>query len=280
METITTPTQFNPAPFNFVDLEEKANDYLEKVKAEALRVATEARDEVARLRSAAQNELAHAKSESERVRTEVEAFEKRISEESKVLDDKRREVEEKARVEGYEKGHKNGYEEGRAKGYSDGELQATVDYAEKLTREAEIQLAGKLETLLPALQTAVRHIETAQQSFLVHWEQSAIKVAAAIAHRAISRQLPEMVDVPLKLLREALELAVGCSQMKIHLNPDDYETLRPQIEIIITELAGTAETEIVPDYKIHPGGCIVETSLGLIDQRLESRLDRIQMELV
>lgn len=274
------PSAFTPAPFNFVDLETKASEYLVKVRAEAAKLLGDTRAEIAALSEKAGKELAKAKSESERVSREVAEFEKRKSEESQVLDAKRREVEESARKEGYERGYQSGYDEGREKGYADGELQASLDYAEKLAREAEIQLAGKLETLLPALQTAVRHIETAQQSFLLHWEQSAIKVAAAIAQRAISRELPEMLDVPLKLLREALELAAGSSQMKVRLNPDDYETLKPQIELLINELAGTAEVEIAPDHKITPGGCVVETSLGKIDQRIESRLDRIQMELV
>jgi len=284
MSTLDIPQEpsaaYRPVPFNFCDLERKAQDYLAKVKQDALAIATHARDEIAKMRDEAQKELAFAKKEAARVREQGEALDKRLAEEHSALDTRRREVEETAQKNGYESGYKSGYDEGRQKGYSDGEVQAMTDYAEKVRREAEIQLAGKLETLLPALQTTVRNLETVQQSFLLHWEKSAIGVATAIAERAISRQLPEMVDVPLKLLREALELAVGCTQMKIRLNPTDYETLQPQIDLLIAELSGAAATELVPDHKVSPGGCAIETSLGIIDQRIESRLDRIQMELV
>jgi flagellar assembly protein FliH len=278
--TISQEQAYRPIPFNFCDLERKAQDYLNKVKEEALQVATKARDEVAKMRDEAQKELAFAKQEAARVRQQGESLDKRLAEEHTVLDARRKEVEETARKNGYETGYKSGYDEGRQKGYSDGEVQAMTDYAEKVRREAEIQLAGKIETLMPALQTAVQNIETVQQSFLTHWEKCAVRVATAIAQRAISRQLPEMVDVPLRLLREALELAVGCTQMKIRLNPTDYETLQPQIDLLIAELSGAAATEVVPDHKASPGGCVIETSLGKIDQRIESRLDRIQMELV
>ncbi len=276
----TTPPIFKPVAFNFVDLQTKADDYLAKIKAEARQIMETARAEVVKLREEIRIEQEHSQTLAEKIKTDSDAFNQRLAEETEFLDKKRKEVETDAYNAGYELGKKEGYDEGRKTGYADGELQASLDHDAKVKQEVQIQLAGKLETLLPSLQSAVGQIQTAQQSFLLLWEQSAVHVASAIANRAISRQLPEMVDVPLRLLREALELAVGCSQMKIRLNPTDYETLEPQIETLISELAGAAETEIIQDIRITRGGCLLETSLGTIDQRIESRLDRIKMELV
>ncbi len=276
----STPPIFKPVAFNFVDLQTKAEDYLAKIKAEARQIMETARAEVAKLREEIRIEQEHSQTLAEKIKTDSEAFNKRLAEETEFLDKKRKEVETDAYNAGYELGKKEGYDEGRKTGYADGELQASLDHDAKVKQEVQIQLAGKLETLLPSLQSAVGQIQTAQQSFLLLWEQSAVHVASAIANRAIARQLPEMVDVPLRLLREALELAVGCSQMKIRLNPTDYETLEPQIATLISELSGAAETEIIEDIRITRGGCLLETSLGTIDQRIESRLERIKMELV
>ena len=271
---------YRPVAFNFVDLESKAEEYLEKVRTESKKITQQARDEIARLRNEIRNEQEQAKTELEKIRAESEELRKRSADETAALDAKRKEVESDAYKTGFELGKKEGYDTGHKAGYSDGELQASLDYDAKVKREVQIQLAGKMETLLPALHTVVDQICTAQQSFLQLWEQSAIHVASAIANRAISRQLPEMIDVPLYLLREALELAVGCSQMKIRLNPTDYKTLESQIELLVSELSGAAQTEIVSDERIMPGGCVLETSLGTIDQQIESRLERIEMELV
>ncbi|MGL6194060.1 MAG: FliH/SctL family protein [Thermoguttaceae bacterium] len=280
-ESTTSPTtMFRPVAFNFVDFETKAEAHLAHVKAEAEQIARQARDEVARIREEIRIEQETSHALAEKVRIDSENFNKRLAEETAVLDAKRKEVEEKAHQAGFELGKKEGYEEGHKSGYADGELQAALDHDTKVKQEVQLQLAGKMETLLPALQSAVEQIQTAKQSFLLHWEESAVSVASAMAHRAISRQLPEMVDVPIRLLREALELAVGCSHMKIRVNPNDYETLAPQMDAIISELSGAAETEIISDVRISQGGCVLETSLGTIDQRIESRLDRIKMELV
>ena len=295
---------YNLVPFNFVDLEEKATTYLAQVKAHAMQVVADARKEVERVRKTAAAEWEKSVAEIERTRsqargeaetirrqldelrqrlqTEEEHFKARkeqLEHEAVALKAQLKENEETARKDGYDEGKLLGYEEGHSKGYADGEMKAMIDYAEKVQREAEIQLGAKLETLLPALKTMIDRIDMAKQSFLQQWERSAIKVAEAIAARAIDRQLPEMVDVPLRLLREALELGTGSTSVRIRLNQEDYETLRPQIDLLIQEMTRSVPTEIVCDVSVSPGGCILETPQGTIDNRIETRLARIEEEL-
>ncbi len=279
-ESANSPVMYRPTTFNFVDLETKADDYLARIKSETERITREAKEEIARLSEVIRIEQQESKERAEKTRQEAEELEKRVAQETEYLESIRKEVSQKAYDEAYALGKAEGLEEGRKAGYADGTLQAELDHDAKVKQEAQIIMAGKLETLIPSVRVVVEQIQMAQQAFLLLWEQSAVEVASAIANRAISRQLPEMVDVPLRLLREALELAVGCSHMKIRFNPGDYDTLQPQIDTLIEELSGAAETEIIPDVRVSPGGCLLETSLGTIDQRIESRLDRIKMELV
>jgi len=295
---------YNLVPFNFVDLEEKATNYLAQVKAEAAQVVTNAQNAVERVRQSAAAEWeksvaeieqtrSQAKEETETIRKQLDGLHQRLQAEEENFKTRKAQLEDEAvklkeqlkqnediaRKNGHEEGKKVGYDEGHSKGYTDGEMKAMIDYAEKVQREAEIQLGAKLETLLPALNTMIERLDVAKQSFLQQWEQSAVKVAEAIAAKAIARQLPEMVDVPLRLLREALELGTGSTSVRIRLNKEDYETLRPQMDILIREMTRSVPTEIVCDVSVSPGGCILETPQGTIDNRLETRLDRIQDEL-
>ena len=289
---------YRPVPLNFVDLEEKAKTYLDKVKADAVSITTAARNEVARLRETTLAEIertrSEAKRESNEIRRQLDVLNEKLRHEeatfvkqkelheSEIIKHQQvvKETTENARKTGYDEGYQLGCDEGKKKGYVDGELQASMDHAEQVRRETEIQLGAKLETLFPALQKMVDQLEAARQSFLLLWEQSAIHVAQSIAERAIGRQLPEMIDVPLRLLRESLELGAGSATVKVRLNPDDYEALRPQVDSLIEEMAVAAKMEIVPDGRVTLGGCLLETSLGVIDNRIGSRLDRIEEELV
>jgi flagellar biosynthesis/type III secretory pathway protein FliH len=125
----------------------------------------------------------------------------------------------------------------------------------------------------------VDKLVSAESLFISLWEEEALHVAAAIAHQAVNRELPNMVDVPLRLVREALELAVGSVKLKIRMNPQDVESLRQEVDSLVGKITPAAETEIVADVRISPGGCYLETTQGIIDQRIESRLERIVSEL-
>ena len=295
---------YSLAPFNFVDLEDKATKYIAQVNTEAAKIVADTRSEVERVRQAAAAERdksaaeieqtrSEARQEAETIRkqldelrqrfqTEEENFKTRkeqLEEEAVKLKEQLKQNEETARKTGFDEGKKLGYDEGHSKGYADGEMKAMIDYAEKVQREAEIQLGAKLETLLPALTTTIDQLETAKQTFLQQWEQSAVKVSQAIAAKVIDQQLATMPDIPLRLLREALELGTGSTSMRIRLNKDDYESLKPQIDLVIQEMTRSMQTEIVGDPSISPGGCILETPQGIIDNQIETRLARIDEEL-
>jgi flagellar assembly protein FliH len=141
------------------------------------------------------------------------------------------------------------------------------------------QLAQQLSTLLPALRQSIQDIQHAKQAWLRHWEQSGVHLATAIAARIIRRELSAQPEIPLKLVREALELAVGTTQVRLHLNPADHATLSPQIQLLVKEISGLGPTEIHADASVTPGGCRVETRFGTVDQQFEAQLARIEEEL-
>ncbi len=93
------------------------------------------------------------------------------------------------------------------------------------------------------------------------------------------RQVEQMPDITLGLLREALELAAHQRRLQIRLNPDDFKTLEPKLDRLLAELGPLAPARSPPDASITPGGCRVETEFGVIDQQFEAQLARIQEEL-
>jgi flagellar assembly protein FliH len=167
--------------------------------------------------------------------------------------------------------------------------------AEAVTRRAEEQgrqaalraveqvldqkVGQKMESLLPALEKVVSELVDARQAWLRHWEQTAVRLAAKMAQRVIRRELSQTPEITVDLVREALELAAGASHLKISLHPDDFETLSGQVERLSKEIARAAEVEILPDMAVTAGGCRVETSQGLVDQQIETQLERIVAEL-
>ena len=295
---------YNIAPFNFADLEDKATKYIAQVNEEAARIIAGTRSEMERVRQTAAAEWeksaaevektrSQARQEAEAIRGQLDELRQRLQAEEENFKTRKEQLESEAvklkaqlkqnedtaRKTGYDEGKQVGYGEGHSKGYADGEMKAMIDYADKVQREAEIQLGTKLETLFPALKVMIDQLEMVKQTFLQQWEQSAVKVSQVIAAKVIDQQLAEMPDIPLRLLREALELGTGSTSVRIRLNTDDYESLKPQIDLLIQEMTRSIQTEIVGDSSISPGGCILETPQGIIDNQIEVRLARIDEEL-
>ena len=153
--------------------------------------------------------------------------------------------------------------------------------AEQEGRQAAMQAVDQmvqkqLATVLPGLRQAVADIQHAKQAWLTHWEASGVHLAAAIAKRIIRNELTRQPEITLSLVREALELAAGSTEVRLHLNPDDHRALGKSVQVLIQEMSGMGSPEVVADPAVTRGGCRVETRFGTIDQQFEAQLARIE----
>ncbi len=136
-----------------------------------------------------------------------------------------------------------------------------------------------MQTLLPALEHLVREINDMKGALLAEWERSTVKIAMAIASRIIRREVEHDPQISLEVIREALRLAAGSAEIKLHVNPSDYTNLGSQLHRVAATMAQIAPSEIIADASVSPGGCRVETKHGEIDQQIETQLCRIEEEL-
>ena len=153
---------------------------------------------------------------------------------------------------------------------------AALEQAQEAARD---KLDQQLASVLPALHEAVDAIRHSKQAWLKHWEQRTVHLAAAIARRVIRRELRDSPEITIELVREALQLALGSAKIRLHLHPQDHESLDEGIEQVAATVANLAPTDIVSDPGINPGTCRVVTEFGVVDQTIDAQLERIEEEL-
>jgi flagellar biosynthesis/type III secretory pathway protein FliH len=154
--------------------------------------------------------------------------------------------------------------------------QAAIAAVEQVMDE---KVGKQLQTLLPALRQAAHEVAEAKQAWLSHWETAAVQLAGKIAERVVRQRLRQEPAFTVGLVREALELAAGSSELVLRMHPDDLQALRNQVETLIRELSAVGTVSIRPDESISRGGCRVDTKFGVVDQQIEAQLARIQEEL-
>jgi flagellar assembly protein FliH len=174
-------------------------------------------------------------------------------------------------------------------------VQQAHQQAEQVRRQAEVagrsaaeqtaqrifdeQMAEQLKSLIAALDRVVAETNDAKAAWLHRWEQSALAVAAAMAERIIRRELQREPEISLEWIREALQMAAGADDVTLCLHPADHTLLGSRARLLVQSLSGLAPTQVVADPAVSPGGCVVKTRHGRIDQQIESQLARIQEEL-
>lgn len=150
----------------------------------------------------------------------------------------------------------------------------------QMQAQVEAETARRMQTVLPAVQAVAAELKNSKSAWQAHWEATGVRLATRIAERILRTQLPQHPDLPLTLVREALELSVSADGVRVLLNPADHQHLGRQVEMLAKELAATGGVEIIADARIGLGGCKIDTRHGSIDQQLAVQLQRIEEELI
>jgi flagellar assembly protein FliH len=156
-------------------------------------------------------------------------------------------------------------------------LHAAREAAHQQARE---ELAARLETALPALRQVIESLEHARAEQLRQGERHVVRLAIAIAQRLVRRELRQAPDIPVSLIREALELASNSDRITLHLHPRDHQSLHDQLARLTALPDGARPCEVVADPAVEPGACVVQTEFGTIDQQFQTQLTRIEEELL
>jgi flagellar assembly protein FliH len=166
--------------------------------------------------------------------------------------DKAAEQEETAFRQGYQRGHAEGKEE-------------FLD-----------QIKGQLDKLETILQQAM----SVRQAAMELAEEDLIKLSLLIAEKIVRKEIQLDSEVTKRVLTEAISYLGGATKIFVRVNRRDLPTLEEGEDEIRRLFLEAKAITFIEDESIQPGGCIIETDLGRIDARLETRLDLMKKELL
>jgi flagellar biosynthesis/type III secretory pathway protein FliH len=160
-------------------------------------------------------------------------------------------IEEAARVEGYNAG----FEEGRAAG---------VAAAEEAMDHSVQRLAA-----------LVNGIHESHASFFRSAERQVVDLALQIAGKVVEREVENMPDMAINVIRAALEEMDARTAVRVRVNPADEALLRRRWAQVVPPSIGADRVELQQDEKVQSGGAIIETTHGQVDAQLESKLAQL-----
>ncbi|MDH1630206.1 flagellar assembly protein FliH [Pseudomonas mosselii] len=155
-------------------------------------------------------------------------------------------------------------------GFATGEREGFHSTQLKVRQEAEVALAGKLASLEQIMKHLLEPI--AEQDTQI--EKALVQLVANMTRQVIGRELRSDSSQITHVLREALKLLpMGADNIRIHLNPQDFELAKALRE------RHEESWKLLEDESLLPGGCRIETAHSRIDATMETRIEKAVAQL-
>lgn len=165
---------------------------------------------------------------------------------------------EQIRAEAYNEG----FATGERDGFHSGQLKAQQEARERL--EARV---AELEALMSHLMEPIRDQDEQIEDML-------LELVETMVRQVVQRELHSDSSQIRQVLRGALKaLPVGAEQIRIYLNPTDFETVRAIRE------RHEESWRLLEDDQLLPGGCRVEAEHSQVDASRETRLQQVIQQL-
>jgi flagellar assembly protein FliH len=121
--------------------------------------------------------------------------------------------------------------------------------------------------------------ETARARWLERAEPELVELALEVARTLLARELRLDPAAIREAAAAALDAARGHRQVRLRLHPEGAEALRHEAGAL-AHLAALPSVEVTADATLEPGDLVVEAEAGLVDGRLDCRLESFRRALV
>jgi flagellar assembly protein FliH len=106
-------------------------------------------------------------------------------------------------------------------------------------------------------------------------ERQVVDLALQIAQKVIEREVENMPDLAIHVIRAALEEMDARTAVRVRVSPDDEDLLRRRWAQVVPPGIGADRIELVKDERVQSGGAIIETNHGQVDAQLETKLAQL-----
>ncbi len=155
-------------------------------------------------------------------------------------------------------------------------LAGSADAAELTPQQMQVVLdaeIAKAKQARRALENALEQVGQLQVQLLKDAEQQLLQLSVDIAQKILAQEIQTQQYQIEPIVKEALQHAPPRTDVVVHLHPDDYAQC---------EMARQAEkngqsggTTFLADPNINRAECILETSQGTVESRIETHLENI-----
>ena len=188
---------------------------------------------------------------AERIEAEAEGLKEQAKKE---LDDAKAEAEG-IRKQAYEEGYQQGVEEGKA--------------------AAAAQVTAALDNLMRTL----KRLDSARAELLSDMEPELLAVVQAAFDRLCLSKEAIAPDLVRNLVKTAVTRLPESEEITVRVSPADLSLVSEYQPQLMEAMDGLGRVRVRVDESLHPGDCLVESSVAQVDATLATRRERVSKAL-
>lgn len=152
-------------------------------------------------------------------------------------------------------------------------------YQEGVQR-AEEEMQRKLAEMMEEARAVLQEAYRARDVIIQEAEPFLVELSCDIAEKIVDKQLTVEPDFAMELIRKNLARKREQGLISLCVSPAQFAFVNAAREELSLAVDSQAELQILPDSTVKDKGCVIRSSFGSIDARIDTQLAEIKKELV
>ncbi|KQY83116.1 flagellar assembly protein FliH [Paenibacillus sp. Root52] len=146
--------------------------------------------------------------------------------------------------------------------------------------QAELDLQVQIEEMMREAREVLEEAYVAKDQIIQEAEPFLVDLACGIAEKVIDMQLTVEPEQMLELIRQNLSRKREQGMITLCVAPDQFSFVQAAREELSLAIDSQAELQILPDATVKDKGCVIRSSFGSVDARIDTQLTEIKKELI
>ena len=152
-------------------------------------------------------------------------------------------------------------------------------FAEGIRKGSETQL-NEGRAVMNTMQGIMEEVGSFKEKTLKASEKQILDVCFSIAETIVHQEISSDRSVILSVLKAAFRNIVERENIKIRLNPEDFQYMVEMKSDFINTMDGVRNVFFEEDESISRGGAILETASGVVDARINEQLKEVKAGMI
>ncbi|GAB6988912.1 FliH/SctL family protein [Paenibacillus pini] len=152
-------------------------------------------------------------------------------------------------------------------------------YREGVER-AEEELQIRIQEMMTEAQAVLKQAYEVKEQIIQEAEPFLVDLSCAIAEKVIDKQLSLEPEYTVDLIKRNLLRKREQGTITLCVAPANFAFVQAAREELSVAIDSQAELQILPDSTVVDRGCVIRSSFGSVDARIDTQLTEIKKELI